>query len=421
MNTNLTTHIYARASRANAAGLFPIYVRITLNGKRAEFTTKKYIHPTKWDEKTMRVKGNTEEARTINSYLESIRNKITQMQIHFQFQDSEVTIDQFMNLLVGKKTERERTLIPIFEDHNKRVKALLNIEFAPGTYERYQTSLKHTQDFIKFQYGKNDIPLSKIDHAFVADYDFYLRTERSCANNTTIKYMKNFKKIIRICIANGWMEKDPFLRYKTKLQEVERNVLTQEELQTIMNKRITVERLALVRDIFVFSCYTGLAYIDVKQLTSSNVVKGIDGQYWISTHRQKTDTPSKIPLLETARKIIEKYADHPKSDNEGTLLPVLTNQKMNAYLKEIADICGIDKLLTFHCARHTFATTVTLSNGVPIESVSKMLGHRSIKTTQHYAKITDGKVADDMDKLKQVLNKNEANDDNEQNDQTLFG
>src|SRR5690606_19897384 len=181
MNTNLTTHIYARASRANAAGLFPIYVRITLNGKRGEFTTKKYIHPTKWDEKAMRVKGNSEEARTINGYLESIRNKITQMQIHFQFQESEVTIDQFMNLLVGKKSERERTLIPIFEEHNKRIKSLLNIDFAPGTYERYQTSLKHTQDFIKFQYGKNDSPLSTIDHAFIADYDFYLRTQRSCA------------------------------------------------------------------------------------------------------------------------------------------------------------------------------------------------------------------------------------------------
>src|SRR5690606_33395361 len=414
MKTDLNIHIYPRAAKANAAGLFPIYIRITLNGKRGVFTTKKYIHLAKWDEKAMRVKGNTEEARTINSYLESIRNKIIQIQIHLQFQEDEITIDHFMSLLIGKKTERERTLIPIFEEHNKRVKSLLNIDFAPGTYERYQTSLKHTQDFIRFRYGKDDIPLSKIDHAFITDYDFYLRTQRSCANNTTIKYMKNFKKIIRICIANGWMIKDPFLHYKIKLKEVERNVLTQEELQTIMDKRIAVERLALVRDIFIFSCYTGLAYIDVKQLTSSNIVKGIDGQFWISTHRQKTDTPSKIPLLDTAREIIEKYADHPKSDNEGTLLPVLTNQKMNAYLKEIADICGIDKLLTFHCARHTFATTVTLSNGVPIESVSKMLGHRSIKTTQHYAKITDGKISNDMEKLKQVLN---TANDNEQNDQ----
>ena len=404
MKVDLTIHIYARAAKANKSGLHPIYVRITLNGKRSEFSTKKYVDPKKWDEKTMRVKGNTEEARTLNSYLETIRTQITQLQMHFQYQAQEVTITQFMDTFLGrKKTQRERTLIPIFQDHNKRVKALLGIEFAPGTYERYETSLKHTQEFIKFQYGADDIPLSKIDHAFVADYDFYLRTERSCSNNTTIKYMKNFKKIIRICIANGWMEKDPFLRYKTKLQEVERNVLTQEELQTIINKEIRIERLALVRDIFIFSCYTGLAYIDVKQLTSRNIVKGIDGQNWISIHRQKTDTPSRIPLLDTAYQIIQKYADHPKSNNEDTLLPILSNQKMNAYLKEITDICGINKQLTFHCARHTFATTVTLSNGVPIESVSKMLGHKSIKTTQHYAKITDAKVSYDMQQLKQRL------------------
>lgn len=180
-------------------------------------------------------------------------------------------------------------------------------------------------------------------------------------------------------------------------------MLTKEELEIISQKDITVERLALVRDIFIFSCFTGLAYIDVKQLTPTHLVKGIDGQLWINTHRQKTDTSSRIPLLDITRGIIEKYKDHPKSINEGTLLPVFTNQHTNAYLKEIADICGINKRLTFHCARHTFATTVTLSNGVPIESVSKMLGHQSIRTTQHYAKVTDNKVAGDMEKLMLAL------------------
>ncbi|KKX49192.1 site-specific integrase [Sphingobacterium sp. IITKGP-BTPF85] len=174
-----------------------------------------------------------------------------------------------------------------------------------------------------------------------------------------------------------------------------------------MTKEIRNDRLDLVKDIFLFACFTGLAYIDVKQLTSHNIIKGIDGQLWISTHRQKTDTASKIPLLDTAKEILEKYADHPKSNHEDVLLPILTNQKMNAYLKEIADLCGINKVLTFHCARHTFATTITLSNGVPIESVSKMLGHKSIKTTQHYAKITDRKVANDMENLKLLLNKSE--------------
>lgn len=403
MKTNLTIHIYTRAAKANAAGFHPIYIRITLNGNRSEFSTRKFIDSQKWDERAMRVKGNTEEARTINSYLDSLRNKIIQTELHFQYQEETVSLQEFMNVLLGRQTEKERTLIPVFEEHNKRIYSLLHVEYSPGTYEQYQTSLSHTRDFIKYRYGTDDIALSRIDHAFITDYDFYLRTERSCSNNTTVKYMKNFKKIIRICLANGWMERDPFLNYKVKIQIIEREVLTEEELQLIMEKAIPVERLALVRDIFIFSCYTGLAYIDVKNLTSSNIVKGIDGQFWISTHRQKTDTPSRIPLLDTAREIIERYADHPKSNNEGSLLPVLTNQKMNAYLKEIADICGIEKNLTFHTARHTFATTVTLSNGVPIESVSKMLGHTSIQTTQHYAKITDRKVANDMEKLKQVL------------------
>lgn len=405
MKANLTLHIYARAAKANAAGLHPLYVRITVEGQRTEFSTKKFINPKQWDPKMMKMKGTTEEARTINSHLENIKSKVNQTQIILEYQEEPVTLEKFMNAYLGKKPEKQRTLIPIFQDHNKRLKSLIGVEYSAGTYERYQVSLKHTQDFIQHQYSVQDIALHKINHTFIADYDFYLRTERNCSNNTTVKYIKNFKKIIRICIANGWIIQDPFLHYKIKLQEVEREVLTQEELQKLIDKTFSIERLELVRDIFLFSCYTGLAYIDVKQLTDANLVKGIDGQLWISTHRQKTDTPSKIPLLDTAQNIIHKYADHPKSGNENTLIPILSNQKMNAYLKEIADICGVKKELTYHCARHTFATTVTLSNGVPIESVSKMLGHKSIRTTQHYAKITDKKVANDMQMLKTILQK----------------
>jgi site-specific recombinase XerD len=403
MKANLTLHIYARAAKANAAGLHPLYVRITIDGKRTEFSSKKFINPKQWEAKMMKMKGNTEEARSINSYLESIKSKVNQIQIILEYQEEPITLEKFMSAYLGKNSEKERTLIPVFQEHNKRVKSLIGVEYSAGTHERYEVSLKHTQDFIQHQYGVPDIALHKINHTFIADYDFYLRTERKCSNNTTVKYIKNFKKIIRICITNGWINQHPFLHYKTKLQEVEREVLTHEELQKLMDKTFIIERLELVRDIFLFSCYTSLAYIDVKQLTDANLVKGIDGQLWISTHRQKTETPSKIPLLDTAKYIIDKYADHPKSGNENTLIPILSNQKMNAYLKEIADLCGIKKELTYHCARHTFATTVTLSNGVPIESVSKMLGHKSIRTTQHYAKITDRKVANDMQNLKAIL------------------
>ncbi len=201
-------------------------------------------------------------------------------------------------------------------------------------------------------------------------------------------------------MANGWLIKDPFVNYKSKVKEVVREYLSEIEIEQLINKEFKSERLELVRDIFVFSCFTGLAYVDVKQLTLDNISIGIDGDKWIFKNRQKTDTTSKIPLLPTAQEIINKYSEHPVCKNEKRLLPILSNQKMNAYLKEIADVCEINKDLTFHIARHTFATTVTLSNGVPIETVSKMLGHTNLKTTQHYAKILDKKISEDMMILK---------------------
>lgn len=266
--------------------------------------------------------------------------------------------------------------------------------------ERYETSLKHTKDFILWKYNITDINIEKIDHSFITEYEFYLRSERKCANNTAVKYIKNFHKIINQCLANGWLNKDPFANYKAKVKEVVRDFLSEAEIEQMTNKEFVSERLELVRDIFVFSCSTGLAYIDVKQLTLDNISLGIDGDKWIFKNRQKTDTASKIPLLPMAQEIIDKYADDPVCKNEKRLLPILSNQKMNAYLKEIADVCEIKKELTFHIARHTFATTVTLSNGVPLETVSKMLGHTSLKTTQHYAKILDKKISEDMMILK---------------------
>jgi integrase len=182
-----------------------------------------------------------------------------------------------------------------------------------------------------------------------------------------------------------------------------REYLNEDELQALATKKFNIDRLGQVRDIFLFSCYTGLAFIDAFQLTYSNVSKGVDGNQWIFSARQKTDTPTRIPLLPTALEILDKYKSHPKCINSGKVLPVLSNQKMNSYLKEIADVCGITKTLTFHIARHTFATTVTLNNDVPIESVSKMLGHKSIKITQHYAKIIDRKVSADMQTLQKKL------------------
>ncbi|RTZ01345.1 site-specific integrase [Flavobacterium sp. RSP49] len=409
MKTKITLHFYAKSTKANAAGLLPIYVRLTVDGNRMEFSTKKFIDSAKWSPEMSKIKGNTENARSLNEYLDLLKSKIFDIQMELIHRNEPLTIEVFKNRLLGVQ-ERERMLIPIFEEHNRKVEELLGLEYAPGTLERYKTSLKHTKNFLQWKYNLSDIEINKIDHSFVTEYEFYLRSVRKCANNTAVKYIKNFKKIIKICISNGWLDKDPFANYKSKIREVERDYLTQEEVQDIYSKVFVTERLNLVKDIFVFSCFTGLAYIDVKNLTVSNISIGIDGGKWIFTHRQKTETASRIPLLPIPEELILKYANHPQCINEDKLLPILSNQKMNSYLKEIADVCGIKKDLTFHIARHTFATTVTLTNGVPIESVSKMLGHKSLRTTQHYAKILDKKVSEDMMILRNKMS-NRNNDE----------
>ena len=399
MKTKITVLYYLRKSKVNAQGQMPIYQRITINGQRYDVSSGHFTEEDKWSSEAGKMKGNSEEARIINGQLDMMRAIIYETEKKLFMNQVPITFESFKNEYQGKK-ERDRMLIPIFEEHNRKIKELLGQEYAPGTLERYQTSLKHTKDFIFWKYNITDISIEKIDHAFIMEYEFYLRSERKCANNSAVKYIKNFHKIINQCIANGWLHKDPFVNYKSKMKEVIREFLTEKEVEDIINKEFVSERLELVRDIFIFSCFTGLAYIDVQQLTSDNIALGIDGDKWIFKNRQKTDTASKIPLLPMAQQIINKYENHPVCKNENRLLPILSNQKMNAYLKEIADVCNINKDITFHIARHTFATTVTLSNGVPLETVSKMLGHTNLKTTQHYAKILDKKISEDMMILK---------------------
>ena len=403
MNSAVSILFYIKRAKINVDGVCPIYTRVTINSKRFEFSTNKFISPDKWSTEGAKVKGNSEDARSINNQLDIIKNQIMDAEKRLYKKEILINSENLRNELFGIK-ERERLLIPIFTEHNRKIKELVGSEYAPGTLERYETSLKHTKDFLQWKYRVSDIDIEKIDHAFITEYEFYLRTERKCANNTAVKYIKNFHKIINICLANGWLNKDPFANYKSKVKEVIREFLTEQEIQSLMEKEFVSERLELVRDIFVFSCFSGLAYIDVKQLSKDNIVLGIDGDKWINKNRQKTDTNSKIPLLPTAQSILDKYANHPVCVNEDKLLPIFSNQKMNAYLKEIATVCGINKELTFHIARHTFATTVTLSNGVPIETVSKMLGHTNLKTTQHYAKILDKKISEDMQVLKAKFN-----------------
>lgn len=402
MKTKITLHFYAKSTKVNANGKLPIYVRLTVNGQRLEFSSKKFIEKTKWSSELAKMKGNTEEARSINSYLDMMRSKVLNAEMELLHKEEELSIENFQSILL-EKNKNHRMLIPVFQDHNNKMKELLGKKYAPGTLQRFEVTLNHIQNFLQWKYNVTDIRIDKVDHCFITELEFYLRSVKNCSNNTSVKYVRNFRKIIKICLNNDWLEKNPFSRYEGKVIEVDKEFLTEEEIQKIYNKKFSNTRLELVKDIFIFCCFTGLAYIDVQQLRKDHLGIGIDGNKWIFKNRQKTDTRSKIPLLPIAEELIEKYSDHPKCLNEDRILPVLSNQKMNSYLKEIGDVCGIPKEITFHMARHSFATSVTLTNGVPIESVSKMLGHKSLRTTQHYAKIVDKRVSDDMAILKQKL------------------
>lgn len=373
-----------------------IYLRITVSKKRAETATGKKCLENEWG--NGQLKGNSLKSKTLNAYLKQLELRIHDAHRILLTLGIEVTADSLMNEYLGK-TEKRRTLKEVFEDHNHEMAVLVGKDFSKMTLLRYQTALRHIEQFMREKYNIPDIDIKKIDHKFLTDYDFFLRSVRKCSNNSAVKYIKNLKKIIKICIANGWIIKDPFANFKATVKEIDRVCLTDLEVTRLEQTDFSNERLQRVKDIFLFSCYTGLAYVDIYQLKISEVIIGRDHDRWIISNRQKTGTPTRIPLLPKAVILLEKYKNHSLISNSEKLFPVSSNQKMNAYLKEIADICSIKTILTFHLARHTFATTITLMNDVPIETVSKMLGHKNIKTTQHYAKIMDKKVDEDMAKL----------------------
>lgn len=400
MSASMTVLFYAKKTKTTTEGLVPIYMRVTIDGNRFEISTKRYIKIEQWSPQAGRMKGNHEEARQINSLLDAFKVKVYDHQREILNEAKSLSVETLKHKWFGIVTERPRMLLEIFEHHNKQMKELIGQEFSPLTFERYTTSKKHTHEFIKWKYNVDDMNINDLNFEFITDYEFWLKSVRKCDHNTTIKYLSNFKKIVNICLKNGWLPRNPFLGYKMTKREVERPFLTQEELERISAKTFVAARINQVRDIFLFCCYTGLAYADVKKLTRAEIATGIDGEKWIFTHRQKTESATRVPLLPPAQEILESYKNHPQCINNGLLLPVLSNQKMNTYLKEIADACDITKKMTTHTARHTFATTVTLTNGVPIETVSKLLGHKNLKTTQHYAKILDLKVSQDMSMLR---------------------
>jgi len=381
-------------------------MRVTVNGKRSEVATGRVCLPERWNAAADRANGTKEEIRAFNAYLNDLTKKV--YEAHRQLSEANLTItaESIKNKVTGKE-DKPRLLIEIFKEHNQQLATLVSKgNYSKGTLTCFATALRHTRDFIKWKYKVDDFDVRHVDHTFVTDYDYFLRSQCNCQNNTAVKNMKNFGKIIRKCEASGWITISPFLNYKHTMKRVERIFLTTDELQLIIDKSFSTDRLTQVRDIFLFCCFTGLAFIDVQKLQTNKVVKGVDGEKWIQVNRQKTSTLAKIPLLPIPLMLIEKYANHPQCVVRRKVFPVLSNQKMNAYLKEIMDLCEIDKKVTFHTARHTFATTVTLLNGVPIETVSKMLGHTNLRITQHYAKMLDEKVGADMAILKSKLSEN---------------
>jgi site-specific recombinase XerD len=403
MKSRISVLFYLKKGNMNIKGEVPVQLRITVNGKRLEMSTDRMVNPDLWIQGSNSVKGTKEEGRVLNTFLNNLETNVYKAINTLELSGKEVTLNALRAVLKGDD-QQSHTLINLFKYHNTRMKSLVGIDFAIGTYKRYVVTLGKVEAFLKNQFKKDDIRIDDLDHAFITNFEFYLKTIDKIQNNTAMKYIKNLKKVVRIAIENEWLDRDPFIRFKCTYKDPNRKYLSESELKSLESKSFQVQRLDQVRDMFVFSCYTGLAYADMDALTPADVKFGIDGERWITTYRQKTDSRSSIPLLPKAVAIINKYKDHPESNNTGKLLPVLSNQKLNAYLKEIATVCGITKNLTFHTARHTFATTVTLTNGVPIETVSRMLGHTNIKTTQIYSKVVDSKVSNDMQNLKGILN-----------------
>ncbi|MGY5847966.1 site-specific integrase [Salegentibacter sp. HM20] len=408
MRTDFHIHFHLLGKKKNKRGLAPIYLRLTVDRKRKEYSISRRIQPEIWNSKLQKVMGNNPNEKEINTHINNLRHKLNKIHQIFSDTDKTITAEGMIAELKGANKPRPKMTLEVFKEHNEQVDRLSGKSITKSTAKRYWTCYNHVKQFITEEYRASDYPMNDINHQFISKFEYFLKTRRECNHNSALKYVNNFKKIIRIALANQWMDRDPFYNYKVQFETVEREFLTQDEVQSLMEKDLHFDRLKLVRDMFIFSCYTGLAYADVKNLGKDNIVTGIDGGKWIRIKRTKTKSLSSIPILPVAQEILDRYADHPEVQNGKYLLPVLSNQKSNAFLKEIAMMCGITKPLTTHLARHTFATTITLTNGVPIESVSKMLGHQDLRTTQHYAKIVDRKISDDMKALRIKLESKET-------------
>ncbi len=376
-----------------------IYARVTVDGKRAEFSLNRELAVSLWDEKRKRGKGFSKYVISLNKYIDQVFTGLHEAHRQLLQEEVDITSVGIKSRYLGED-DRGKTLLDLITYHNTSMLTVLR----KGTMKNYYSTERCIKEFLKEEMHIEDIPLKKLNYAFIIDFEQHLRkykptTRKGCANNGAMKHMERLKKMARLAVKLEWLEKDPFINFKLRFEKSERQFLTERELQLIEDTTFKVPSTQHIKDLFVFACYTGLSCIDVQELKADHLVKGIDGNDWLYTKRTKTDEPLKIPLLPKAKEILDNYKDDQDVLKNGRLLPVYSNQMMNRVLKEIADACGIRKKVTFHVARHTFATAITLSNGVPIETVSKLLGHTKLSTTQIYARVVEKKVGEDMQNL----------------------
>lgn len=383
-----------------------LYARITVNGKRCNISLKHKVSVITWDSQKTRLKGKGRDAIQTNEYIEVIQNKIFQSYMDLKAKDAIITAQKVKARFLGED-EKHPTIQELISYHNNKMKHILHKD----TMRHYKTSQKYITEYIEEEHGRQEFHLKDLNYSFIIGFEDFLRSYKpkhyqpKIENNTIMKHIQRLRKMVTMAYKNEWIDRDPFIKFKCKIIKKEREFLTQAELDRLEQFSCSVDRLNVVRDLFVFSCYTGVAFGDIMLLTEGNIVEGEDGNPWILTSRQKTATQVKIPLLSKALEIIEKHKRTRRTMVTGTLLPVISNQKTNSYLKEVAYMCQIKKHLTFHMARHTFATTVTLTNGVPLETISKLLGHTKLATTQIYARVIEKKVSEDMNLLRAKIEK----------------
>jgi len=391
--TRFQVSFYLRRDRLKE-GKAPVYMKISSKKLSTRMSINYYVSPEDWDVKRGYVKRGRPMHDLINDHIDELKTRVIEAHRRLLSEKEDASPRNIIRLLQGDY-DKEYKLLEVFQDHNDEMQSRIGIDFSEGSHKNYRLTYRHLENFLKTEYHLNDIPIQKVDHKFLTDFDRYMRIKVGNAQNGSMKNLVRLKKIIKLALDNDWIIKDPFRNFKITIINPERVYLSQEELAIVESKLIINKRLDRVRDMFLFMCYTGLAYVDMNNLTSDKISRGIDGNLWILGYRIKSKVRFAVPLLPKAAKLVEKYLD----EDRERVFPVLSNQKMNDYIKDIMKLCEIPKQASCHTARHTFATTVTLLNGVPIETVSRMLGHTDLKTTQIYAKVLDSKISKDMEQI----------------------